>query len=219
MHVKGGFAVGREFVEIFDEWVDSYDASVSGKDPEYRDVFDKYEEILTAVTERSFGTVLEFGTGTGNLTAKLLDAGYKVIGIEPNAAMRKVTGERFPHISLTDGDLLSFETTEHIDTIVSSYVFHHLTDEDKGKAVHQYASLLSKSGKVVFADTVFISEQAKQDQIKKERTRGFNNVADDLEREYYTTISILETIFKNAGFEVRFERMNDYVWLIEATKN
>lgn len=211
--------MGREFVEIFDEWVDSYDDSVSGKDPEYRDVFDKYEDILTAVAERSFGTVLEFGTGTGNLTAKLINAGYKVIGIEPNAAMRKVTRERFPQLSLTDGDLLSFETTEHIDTIVSTYVFHHLTDEDKGKAVHKYASLLSKGGKVVFADTVFITEQAKQDQITKERTRGFNNVADDLEREYYTTISILETIFKNAGFEVRFERMNDYVWLMEATKN
>ncbi|MET1013868.1 MAG: class I SAM-dependent methyltransferase [Paenisporosarcina sp.] len=211
--------MGREFVEIFDEWVDSYDASVSGQDPEYRDVFDKYEEILSAVAERSSGTVLEFGTGTGNLTAKLVEAGYKVIGIEPNAAMRKVTGERFPQIPLIDGDLLSFESQEQVDTIVSTYVFHHLTDEDKGKAVHKYATLLSKGGKVVFADTVFITQQAKQDQINKERARGFNNVADDLEREYYTTISILETIFKNAGFEVRFERMNDYVWLMEATKN
>ncbi len=211
--------MGREFVEIFDEWVDSYDASVLGEDPEYRDVFEKYDEILTVVTERSFGTVLEFGTGTGNLTAKLINAGYKVIGIEPNAAMRKVTGERFPQITVIDGDLLSFEATEHIDSIVSTYVFHHLTDEEKGKAVQQYANLLSKGGKVVFADTVFITQQAKQDQIIKERTRGFNNVADDLEREYYTTISVLETIFKNAGFEVRFERMNDYVWLMEATKN
>jgi putative AdoMet-dependent methyltransferase len=210
--------LGREFVEIFDEWVDSYDASVSGQDPEYRDVFDKYEDILTSVTERSFGTVLEFGTGTGNLTAKLLKAGHEVIGIEPNGAMRKVTGERFPDLSLMDGDLLSFETPKHIDTIVSTYVFHHLTDEDKGKALHKYASLLSKGGKVVFADTVFITEQAKLDQISKERGRGYHNVADDLEREYYTTISILETIFKDAGFEVRFDRMNDYVWLMEATK-
>ncbi|MET0785584.1 MAG: class I SAM-dependent methyltransferase [Paenisporosarcina sp.] len=211
--------MGREFVEIFDEWVDSYDASVSGQDPEYRDVFDKYEEILSAVAERSSGTVLEFGTGTGNLTAKLVEAGYKVIGIEPNAAMRKVTGERFPQIPLIDGDLLSFESQEQVDTIVSTYVFHHLTDEDKGKALTKYASLLSQGGKVVFADTVFITEQAKQDQINKERARGYNHVADDLEREYYTTISVLESAFKNAGFEIHFERMNDYVWLMEATKN
>ena len=88
--------MGREFVEIFDEWVDSYDASVSGQDPEYRDVFDKYEDILNAVVDKSFGTIVEFGTGTGNLTAKLVEAGLEVVGVEPNDAMRKVTSERFP---------------------------------------------------------------------------------------------------------------------------
>jgi len=210
--------MGREFVEIFDEWVESYDASVTGQDPEYRDVFEKYEEILSAVTEKSFGTVVEFGTGTGNLTAKLIEAGYKVTGIEPNEAMRKVTGERFPEISVIDGDLLEFDAPQNIDTFVSTYVFHHLTDAEKVKAIKKYASLLSKGGKVVFADTVFTTEEAKQAQIDKERSRGFNNVADDLEREYYTTIPVLTEAFENAGFEVRFDRMNDFVWLMDATK-
>ena len=210
--------MGREFVEIFDEWVESYDASVSGQDPQYRDVFDRYEEILTAVTDISFGTVVEFGTGTGNLTAKLLEASYNVIGIEPNEAMRKVTAERFPDMTLLDGDLMAFDVPNQIDTFVSTYVFHHLTDVEKGKALQKYASLLSKGGKVVFADTVFITEEAKQAQIKKERTRGYHNVADDLEREYYTTIPVLNEAFENAGFEVQFDRMNDYVWLMEATK-
>jgi len=210
--------MGREFVEIFDEWAESYDASVSGQDPEYRDVFDKYEEILTAVTEKSFGTVVEFGTGTGNLTAKLIDASYNVIGIEPNEAMRKVTAERFPSLTLLDGDLLAFDAPKQIDTFVSTYVFHHLTDVEKGKALQKYANLLSEGGKVVFADTVFITEEAKQVQINKERMRGYHNVADDLEREYYTTIPVLNDAFENAGFEVQFDRMNDYVWLMEATK-
>ena len=210
--------MGREFVEIFDEWIDSYDASVSGEDPEYRDVFDKYEEILLAVTHKSFGTVVEFGTGTGNLTEKLIKAGYNVIGIEPNDAMRRVTAERFPEISVVDGDLLAFNVEYTIDTFVSTYVFHHLTDVEKGKALKKYASLLSTGGKIVFADTIFMTEQAKIDQIEKERSRGFNNVADDLEREYYTTIPVLERAFKDAGFTVQFERMNDYVWLMDATK-
>jgi len=210
--------MGREFVEIFDEWIDSYDASVSGEDPEYRDVFEKYENILLAVTHKSFGTVVEFGTGTGNLTEKLIKAGYNVIGIEPNDAMRRVTAERFPEISVVDGDLLAFNVEYNIDTFVSTYVFHHLTDVEKGKALRKYASLLSTGGKIVFADTIFITEQAKIDQIEKERSRGFHNVADDLEREYYTTIPVLERAFKDAGFTVQFERMNDYVWLMDATK-
>ena len=210
--------MGREFVEIFDEWADSYDASVSGQDPEYRDVFDKYEEILSAVAEKAFGTVVEFGTGTGNLTALLIEAAYNVVGIEPNEAMREATSNRFPELPVMDGDLLEFEAPEHIDTFVSTYVFHHLTDAEKGKALMKYASLLSKGGKVVFADTVFTTEDAKQAQIDKERARGYHNVADDLEREYYTTIPVLSDAFENAGFDVQFTRMNDYVWLIDATK-
>ncbi|MEI4770402.1 methyltransferase domain-containing protein [Psychrobacillus sp. FJAT-51614] len=211
--------MGREFVDIFDGWAHSYDESVSGKDPEYRDVFEGYEVILREVTNRVSGTVIEFGTGTGNLTAQLIKEGISVIGIEPNTKMRELTLKRFPSINVLDGDLLQFNIeNENIDAIVSTYVFHHLTDEEKGEALKKYAQLLSKQGKIVFADTVFITEEAKQAQIEKERNRGFNNVADDLEREYYTTIPILTNLFEEAGFQVSFQKMNDYVWLLDATK-
>ena len=33
MFIKRGFKMGREFIDIFDEWIDSYDASVAGEDP------------------------------------------------------------------------------------------------------------------------------------------------------------------------------------------
>ena len=210
--------MGREFVEIFDKWVDTYDASVSGQDPEYRDVFARYDEILSSVVKKSFGTVVEFGTGTGNLTAKLIEAGHSVIGIEPNDAMRTVTANRFPDLMLIDGDLLDFEIPQKVETFVSTYVFHHLIDSEKEKALFAYANILPVGGKIVFADTVFTSEEAKQAQISKERSRGFNNVADDLEREYYTTIPVLTHAFEKAGFDVQFEQMNDFVWLMDAIK-
>ncbi|WP_313893052.1 class I SAM-dependent methyltransferase [Psychrobacillus sp.] len=211
--------MGREFVDIFDEWAYSYDASVAGEDPEYRDVFEGYETILKEVASRAFGTVIEFGTGTGNLTAELKAAGFSVIGIEPNTMMRKLTAERFPSFQIVDGDLLQFTTgVDNVDSIVSSYVFHHLTDDEKGIALRKYAQLLPTNGKVVFADTVFLTEEAKQAQINKERKRGFHHVADDLEREYYTTIPVLTNLFNEAGFQVSFTKMNDFVWLMDATK-
>ena len=211
--------MGREFIDIFDEWVHSYDSSVAGEDPEYRDVFEGYDEILNAVTSKVVGTILEFGTGTGNLTAKLIDAGHQVIGIEPNTAMRRITADRFPLIEIKDGDLVDFETgSMSIDSIASSYVFHHLTDEEKGIALKKYAQLLPTNGKIVFADTAFITEDAKQAQIDKERARNFNNVANDLEREYYTTLPVLMKLFLEAGFEVTFSQLNDFVWLMDATK-
>ena len=211
--------MGREFVDIFDGWADSYEASVAGKDPEYQDVFEDYETILNEVAKRVTGTIIEFGTGTGNLTAKLLEAGHSVIGIEPNTKMLEVTAKRFPAITVIDGDLLEFDVqNENIDAIVSTYVFHHLTDEEKEIALKKYANLLSENGKVVFADTVFLTEETKQAQISKERNRGYLHVVEDLEREYYTTIPVLKDLFSEAGFQVEFVKMNDYVWLMDATK-
>ena len=154
--------MGREFVDIFDEWIHSYDASVAGEDPEYRDVFEGYDEILNAVTSKVVGTVLEFGTGTGNLTAKLIDAGHQVIGIEPNTAMRRITADRFPSIEVKDGDLVDFETGRcTIDSIASSYVFHHLTDEEKGIALKKYAQLLPTKWKSCFCGYRFYNGRSK----------------------------------------------------------
>lgn len=210
--------MGREFVEIFDEWVHSYDDSVNGKDKEYADVFDKYEEILEAVADLAINPVVEFGVGTGNLTQKMVDRGLQVIGIEPNKAMREVTAEKMENLTLIDGDFLEFEDRVEAKTFVSSYAFHHLTDEEKARAFQLYAEKLPTGGKVVFADTVFESADAKQQKVEFEASRGYVNLVEDLNREYYTTLPILRDMIEAAGFTVEFTQLNGYVWLINATK-
>ncbi|WP_349407960.1 class I SAM-dependent methyltransferase [Pseudalkalibacillus sp. SCS-8] len=211
--------MGREFIELFDEWADSYDETVSGKDNEYHEVFDKYGEILERVARESKGTVLEFGVGTGNLSFVLREKKRKVIGIEPSKAMREKAKKRFPDMKLLDGDFITFpELNEKIDTIVSTYAFHHLTDEEKEKAIHNYGKLLGKNGRIVFADTVYEHEEAKKEIHDRVREQGYENLLHDLQTEYYTTIGVLSDIFTSNGFEVEFERLNRYVWLMNAVK-
>lgn len=210
--------MGREFVTIFDEWVHTYDDSVRGKDAEYRDVFFKYEEILQAVADAATGPVLEFGVGTGNLTQKLIGRGLQVAGIEPNEAMRKVTQEKLKDVSIIDGDFLEFETPIKPNSFVSSYAFHHLTDAEKAKAFQLYADLLPVGGKVVFADTMFKSAEARNRRADFEKTRGHDNLVEDLNREYYTTLPIMKELIEQAGFTVEFTQLNNYVWLIDASK-
>lgn len=210
--------MGREFVDLFDHWADSYDQAVTGKDLEYQEVFLNYEHILNEVSDLVNGNVVEFGTGTGNLTQRLLEKGCSVVGVEPSAAMRKIASNKMPHLTLLGGDFLNFQLIGPIDAFVSSYAFHHLEDSEKANAITKYSALLSTGGKVVFADTVFGSEDEKQTFIKEAKNKHFLSLAQDLETEYYTTIPILESMFQSNGFSVRFKQLNRFVWLMEAEK-
>jgi len=213
--------MGREFLDVFEGWADSYDSTVTGHDVEYKEVFSRYDDILNDVVQKSGLTVLEFGVGTGNLTQKLLNNNKKVYGVEPSKPMREIALEKLHNFDFTieDGDFIVFnKPTAQIDTIVSTYAFHHLTDTEKNQAISQYSNLLEKGGKIVFADTMFENKQEYTMTIYSAKQNGFHNLAKDLETEYYTTIPVLREIAKQNGFTVEFTRFNHFVWVMEATK-
>lgn len=211
--------MGREFLGFFDEWAETYDDSVAGVDPQYKEVFANYDTILNEVSKCSYGNILEFGVGTGNLSRKLMDSGYHVTGIEPSTAMLKKAAIKLPNLPLFEGDFINYpKVLKTVHTIVSTYAFHHLTDVEKEKAIKQFAVLLHPMGRIVFADTVFETADHKELMIKKAKEQGFMDLAEDLRREYYTTTPELKRIFTGGGFRVTFEQMNDFVWLIIAVK-
>ncbi|EIT85279.1 type 11 methyltransferase [Fictibacillus macauensis ZFHKF-1] len=211
--------MGREFISLFDEWAESYDQTVTGHDEEYKEVFEHYDTILETVVSKTEGTVLEFGVGTGNLTEKLFAAGRTVYGVEPSSAMRSKTSARFPELTLYDGDFLAFpELPTTPDAIVSTYAFHHLTNEEKDSAIQLYSQLLKENGKIVFADTAFVNEADRTERHRIVSEQGFANLLHDLQSEYYTTIDVLNELFEKHGFEVAFNKLNGYVWLMEAVK-
>ncbi|HEU5140912.1 MAG TPA: class I SAM-dependent methyltransferase [Bacillales bacterium] len=211
--------MGREFVDMFEDWADSYDDTVNNRDNEYHEVFENYDLILTKVADRAKGRTLEFGVGTGNLTEKLRERGHEIYGIEPSKAMREKAGRRFPEMKLVDGDFLQYPEFEHpVETIVSTYAFHHLTDDEKRLAIHRYSERLPKGGRIVFADTLFENEEAKKAILSRVEEQGYDNLLYDLQTEYYPFLDTLKEMFTANGFSVNFKRLNRYVFLIEAVK-
>jgi len=212
--------MGREFLHVFDEWADHYDETVTGNDREYEEVFRNYDEILQEVADLTSGNVLEFGPGTGNLTVKLLEKGLRVLAIEPSSSMRNVAESKIKskHVRFVDGDFFQYPTNETIDTIVSTFAFHHLSDEEKAAAVKQYGNLLKVDGKIVFADTMYVNEIAHKEAIQEAERKGFLRLADDLRTEYYPTIPYIDRIFKENGFSISFKRCNQFVWILQAVK-
>lgn len=211
--------MGREFIDLFDEWAGSYDESVAGKDPQYAAVFLHYDKILDEVTKHTTGNVLEFGVGTGNLTKKLMENNCRVFGVEPSEAMREIAVEKLPELSLYEGDFITFPDFDNpIDTIVSSYAFHHLTDTEKDTAIVKFADVLTTKGKVVFADTMFESLVSKGYILEDADENGYTDLVEDLNREYYPTIGTLQELFEKNQFSVTFEKMNEFVWLVVAER-
>lgn len=211
--------MGREFDELFNNWAPTYDETVMGNNIEYREVFLHYDEILDEVASRAIGTVLEFGVGTGNLTKRLIDRGHKVYGVEPSEEMRAIAKRKIPNLNVSDGDFINFpEINEPINSIASSYAFHHLTDLEKSEAISIYANMLKRGDKIVFADSIFENNQALLDIKEKAKSNGYFNLLYDLETEYYPTIQVMKKIFNENGFEVSFKQMNDFVWIIDAVK-
>ncbi|MFK3813286.1 class I SAM-dependent methyltransferase [Bacillus halotolerans] len=212
--------MGREFIPLFEDWAATYDQTVQGFDIQYKEAFRGYVDILNAIVSRSGIRVLEFGPGTGNLTAKLLEAGKSVFGVEPSPAMRKLASDKLRgRAEIVDGDFLTFpEPPFQADTIVSSYAFHHLTDEEKRAAIKQYGKYLHMHDKIVFADTVFEHEEAYNQAIDKARSQGFYQLANDLKTEHYPTLETMKEMFTAEGFAVQFIQQNDFVWIMEAIK-
>lgn len=212
--------MGREFIHTFEQWADHYDHTVFGGDREYKEVFKNYDLILEETAKHARGAVLEFGVGTGNLTQKLIDRGLDVVGIEPSEKMREKAHAKLPNLQLMDGDFLDFPLPDHpIDTIVSSFAFHHLTDEEKEQAIEKYSRLLPINGRIVFADTLFDSELEKKKVHRWARANGYTHLLKDLHTEYYPLRGNLYAALRRQHFVPYFKQLNRFAWLIIAEKN
>lgn len=207
------------FNELFDQWSAVYDDTVAGSDLEYKEVFKSYDHILETIVTRSSGVVLEFGVGTGNLTKKLVDANLEVLGVEPSKKMLAIAKQKLPDVTIEEGHFLDFPFMDQkVDTIVSSYAFHHLTDLEKEEAIQLYEKLLNKDGKIVFGDTIFKDKQAQEQTYLDAKNKGYHRLANDLNTEYYTTIPVIDKILTKYHFTTNYEQINDFVWIIEGEK-
>ncbi|MCP3032090.1 class I SAM-dependent methyltransferase [Halobacillus sp. A1] len=211
--------MGVEFVDLFNQWASSYDDTVSGSDPEYKEVFEGYDAMLQELADLSISPVLEFGVGTANLTQKTVAQNKVVVGIEPSEEMRRIANVKCPEAAVYAGDFINFPELEMpVRSIISSFAFHHLNEQEKRLALKKYYDKLDTDGEVIFIDTLFKDEVYKQQLIKDAEQKGFLNLAQDLSEEYYPYLEDLEQMFLQLGFEVSFKQLNKFAWLIQAKK-
>lgn len=208
----------EDFLRLFDEWAPTYDQTVS--DPT-ADGFENYEQVL-ACTVAAVGappgtTVVDVGAGTGNLTRALGLAGYRPVAVEPSRGMREVLALKLPGVPVLDGHFLAIPLPgASAGAVVSTYAFHHLTDADKARGARELLRVLQPGGRVVIGDVAFRDAAARARFRADLLARGRQDLVDEMDSEYYTTVAVLTGIFRAQGCTVTAQQLDAWVWLITA---
>ena len=152
----------------FDPWAESYD-----KDVQSFKIFpfDGYKNVLKTVVDfaapRVGMTVLDLGTGTGNLAAPFVEAGCEVWCTDFSEPMLDKARQKLPQAHFLLHDIRAewpSELDRRFDRIVSAYVFHHLELDGKVNLCRELeTNRLTPNGKLIVADLSFPSEKSMRD--------------------------------------------------------
>ena len=108
-----------------------------------------FDSLSTACNLRNGAVIADIGAGTGLFTRGLLQHGYRVIAIEPNATMRAAADQLlsgFPRYSSAHGSAEAIPTPQSsVDLITAAQAFHWF-EIDRSRA--EFLRVLRPEGKV-----------------------------------------------------------------------
>ncbi len=189
----------------FDQWADSYDQDVVAYD---RFPFAGYPQVLKTVLDEAAASdgmsVLDLGTGTGNLAQLFLQAGCQVWGADYSRAMLDKARRKIPQARLVLHDLRAAwpsELDRRFDRIVSAYALHHFDLQHKvSMLVEMSRDHLEVSGRIVVADISFLNLRDMQAFEKKN--------SDVWEQEPYWVADEAQSALREAGLRCRYQQVS-----------
>jgi putative AdoMet-dependent methyltransferase len=185
----------------FDPWADTYDHDVAtlNKFP-----FDGYGLALETSVKLAAPvpgmSVLDIGTGTGNLALRFAARGCELWCTDFSEAMLVKAREKLQHAHFVFYDLRAdwpAELEGSFDRIVSAYVFHHFDLQGKVSICHKFVTQhLASDGRLVIADLSF--------QNQKEMDVFARSVGDLWEAEPFWLADESIPALENAGLKVKY---------------
>ena len=146
----------------FDKWAGGYDVSIQ-RSSEKGYPFEGYYNVLSYVhsliKESKEKKILDVGVGTGLLTYELYKKGGQIYGIDFSEKMLELAEQKMPKGKFYCYDI-KYGLPKDLDGvkfnyIVSSYVIHHLDDEEKVNFILKLKRILKEKGKIIIADISF----------------------------------------------------------------
>lgn len=203
--------VGADYSTLSE--VEFYDEQMA----KLRDIKQETENIINLLNIGPGDTVVEFGTGTGELANALAQHCKKVIAIDVSANMLEYAKQKSKKkgIHNIDFNLGGFLTYQHsgelADFVITQLALHHLPDFWKMIALKRLFNILKEGGILYIRDTVYSfnidNHQHFFDHwISETLISAGEKLAHDVEtavREEFSTCDwIMEGLLEHAGFKI-----------------
>ncbi len=180
-----------------------------------------YADLIKWVSEKAKSSkiILDLGCGTGNTTSSLTDFD-KVFCVDISEKMLSHAKEKLKskkNIFFVRDDLLSSldrMKEKKIDTIISTYAIHHLTQHEKHILFEKTCHVLQDGGKIIFGDLMFKNGEYKKEMIKK-----YPNLVEDFEEEFFWFVDEEVSKLEELGFAITIEKFSDLSWGVYGEKN
>lgn len=192
------------------------------------DYNEEYQLYNNLIQENNCTTILEIGSGTGNLAKKFQENNQEYIGLDYSQSMIAIAQERNKNCTFIHGDMREFELEKPVNSIIitgrsTSYL---LTNDDVNSAFESIYKNLNNNGIIIFdfidADRFipFIKEnqviihQAEYEGIKYYRNSNWKTTLSDnfiLEwtAQYYTLKNGEKEIIADDFSTVRVFTLNE----------
>ena len=165
------------------------------------------ENLLEILKPQQEESILDLGCGTGQLTAKIAEAGAEVIGIDSSQKMIEQAQKNYPQIKFQVADARKFELPNPVDAVFSNATLHWIPETDANKVINCINKILKTGGRFVaeFGGKGNVESIVQAVSIALEKI-GFENPS-ELNPWYFPSISEYATKLENIGFEVVYSNL------------
>jgi ubiquinone/menaquinone biosynthesis C-methylase UbiE len=218
--------------KVYARKAETYDQEMINKFGEH--YFKVIRKIVELVRPRSEDVVLDMGAGTGAVSFALAPYVKKVIAVDIseqmlNEAKRKAEDSNIGNIDFVVGDFLHPNVEGTVDVIVSNIALHHLTDEEKEKAVKIMAEKLNDGGRLVLGDVIifFDTTQKQADEVLnviqeymgRGKSRAIKELREVFSKKHPARFEDLERMIIGNGLKIeKVEKIFSIIGVIKAVK-